>query len=62
MNWLTVNRREGRGGNGGKKGKSFQGTHIKDPWTKPKWRRIKGGWLGWGGSGARKMETTALEQ
>ena len=32
---------------GRKGGKGHQGTCIKDPWTKPKGRRIKGGKWGW---------------
>ena len=36
-------------GNGGKKGKGFQETWIRDPWTKPKGVRIEGGGGdGWG--------------
>ena len=31
--------------------KGLQGTCIKDPWTKPKGRRIKGGRWGWVGRG-----------
>ena len=53
------------GDNGGERGKGCQGTCIKDTWTKPKGGRIEGerwGWLGWGKSGGRKMETTILEQ
>ena len=43
-NKLTVTRREGREKRRGKrKGKSHQGTCIKDPWTKPKAGRIEGG-------------------
>ena len=56
-----MTRGEGGGDNEGKKGKGHQGTCIKDPWTKPKRGRIEGGrWTG--GSGGRKMETTACEQ
>ena len=36
-----------KGDNGGKKVKGCQGTCIKDPWTKPKGGRIKGGRRGW---------------
>ena len=42
-NKQTVTRGEGRGDNGGKKGKGRQRTCIKDPWTKPKGGRMKGG-------------------
>ena len=50
-----------RGDNEGKKGKSCQGTCIKDPWTKLKGGRIEGvrresEW-GWG-----QMEITVLEK
>ena len=48
-NKLTVTR--GEGDNRGKKGKSHQGTCIKDPWTKPKGRRIEGGRWEWVGRG-----------
>ena len=61
-NKLTVTRGEVGGDNGG--GEGHQGTCIKDTWTKPKRGSIKGGrwgWLGWGGSGGGKMETTILE-
>ena len=47
------------------KGKGRQGTCVKDPWTRPKAGRIEGGrwgWVGWGTSDGRKMETTVLEQ
>ena len=45
------------------KGRSCQGTCIKDPWTKPKRKRIEGGrWGGAGESGSGKMETAVLEQ
>ena len=47
------------------KGGGLSGTTTKDTWTKPKVGRIDGGrweWLGWGGSGGGKMETTVLEQ
>ena len=37
------------GDNGGKKGKGHPGTCIKDPWTKPKGRRIEGRRWRWGG-------------
>ena len=43
----------------------LSGTCIKDTWTKPKGGRIEGGrcgWLGSGGNGEEKMETTVLEQ
>ena len=48
-----------------KKGKGYEETCIKDPWTKPKGERGEGhrwtvGWVG--ESGGRKMETTVLEQ
>ena len=33
--------------NGGKQGKSHQGTCIKDTWTKPKGDRIESGRWGW---------------
>ena len=49
----------------GEKVEEFSGTSIKDTWTKPKRGRIKGrkwGWLGLGGSGREKMETTVLEK
>ena len=43
-------RERGRRITGQRKGKSHQGTCIKDPWTKPKGVRIEGGrWGGWGG-------------
>ena len=61
-------------GNGGKKGKGCQGTHIKDPWTKPKGGKMEGrrmegrrwgvseegesGGAWWGG----EMETTVFKQ
>ena len=46
------------------KRKSHQGIYIKDPWTKPKRGRIKGGRWGWVGQGrgGGTMETTVLEQ
>ena len=43
----------------GKKWKGYQGTYIKNPWAKPKRGRIKGGEAE---NGAKKMETTVLEQ
>ena len=48
---------------GGKKN-SYQGTYIKDTWTKLKWvgSRVGGGDRWYGGSGEGKMETTVLEQ
>ena len=48
-NKLAVTR-EGKD-NGVKWRKGHQGTCIKDPWTKPKRGRIKGGRWGWLGSG-----------
>ena len=46
---------------GGKKGKSHQGTGIKDPWTKSKGGlRVEVGVVGESGGG--KMQTTVLEQ
>ena len=41
----------GEGDYEGKKGKGHQGTCIKDPWTKPKGRRIEGRRWGWVGQG-----------
>ena len=35
----------------GKKGKSHEGTCMKDPWTKPKRGRIEGGRRWWAGRG-----------
>ena len=49
----------------GEREEGFSGTSIKDTWTKPMRRGIRGrwwGWLGWGGSGGGKMQTTVLEQ
>ena len=37
----------GKGNNGGKKGKSCQGTCIQYPWTKPQGGRTEGGRWGW---------------
>ena len=51
--------------NGEKRGKSHQGTCIKDPWTKSKWglgRGWEAGMAGLGVSGGGEMETTILEQ
>ena len=44
-----------------KKGRGYQGTRIKDRWTKPKGGRIEGG-DGLGGENGRGMKTTVLEQ
>ena len=47
----------------GGKGEGFSGTCIKQPWTKPKGGRIKGGkwgWLGWGGMVAGKQRPLNL--
>ena len=55
----------GEGDNWGKKGKSHQGTCIKDPWTKPKGVGLRVGRRDeWGGRvwGRMKMETSVLEQ
>ena len=41
----------GEGDNGGKKGKSCQGTFIKDPRAKPKEGRIESGRWRWVGRG-----------
>ena len=41
-----------RGDNGGKGGRSCQGTCTKDTWKKPNGGRIEGGrwgWMGWRG-------------
>ena len=55
-NKLTKTRGEREWDNRGKKGKSPQGTCIKDPWTKPK----EGGIVGGEGSGVGKWRQLYL--
>ena len=48
-NKLTVTRGEVGGDNGGKREKDYQGTCIKDTWTKPKGVGLRvGGGEKWG--------------
>ena len=64
-NKLTVTRGERERGNRGKKGKSCQGTCIKDPWTKPTWEgglNVGGGIEQGGGELWGEMGTTVIEQ
>ena len=50
-NQVTAPRGEVGGDKGRKRGKSCQGTCIKDTWTKPKGGRIEGGRWGCMGVG-----------
>ena len=57
-NKVTITRGEGEGDNGGKKGKSCQGTCVKDTWTKLKGigSRVGGGDRGaWRGQKWRRL-------
>ena len=56
---MDNNQRGGRGDNGEKRMNQFEGTTMKDTWTKPRADGIRGGrwgWLRWGQRCGEKAE------